>query len=164
MEEAGRPHRHAGIRCRAAARMCRIATVSAVLAVACTAGAASDPTALVQTMLTHSAAAWNRRDLAGFVADYARDSSTTFVSGGHVHHGFDWIRENYATTFAPGAPHDSLRFEEVEARALGSDFMLATARYVLFRGDSVTSSGPFTLILRHVRGQWKIVHDQTSRD
>jgi uncharacterized protein (TIGR02246 family) len=164
MVGAGRPHRHAGNGCRAAARMCGIATVSVVLAAACAAPAASDPTALVQTMLTHSAAAWNRRDLAGFVADYAPDSSTTFVSGGHVRHGFDWIRQNYATAFAPGAPHDSLRFEEVEARALGNDFMLATARYILFRGDSITSSGPFTLLLRHVSGQWKIVHDHTSRD
>jgi uncharacterized protein (TIGR02246 family) len=143
--------------------MCRIATVGAVLG-ACATRAASNPTPLVQTMLTHSAAAWNRRDLAGFVADYAPDSSTTFVSGGHVRHGFDWIRQNYATTFAPGAPHDSLRFDEVEARALGTDFILATARYILFRGDSITSSGPFTLILRHVNGQWKIVHDHTSRD
>jgi uncharacterized protein (TIGR02246 family) len=131
---------------------------------ACAPNPPSDPTGLVREMLTRSADAWNRRDLDAFVGDYAADSTTTFVSGGHVRQGFAWIRGNYAATFAPAAVHDSLRFEEVEARSLGIDHLLATARYVLFRRDSVTSSGPFTLILRRTQGAWKIIHDHTSRD
>ncbi len=115
-------------------------------------------------MLDSSAAGWNARNLDKFIAAYADDSGTTFVAGGHLHHGFAWIRRNYEPTFAPGATHDSLRFAEVEARALGDDFILATARFTLFRGDSVTSSGPFTLILQRMNGQWKIVHDHTSSD
>lgn len=130
---------------------------------ACVSQPPADPTTLVRGMLTRSAAAWNRRDLDAFVGDYAAESTTTFVSGGHVQHGFAWIRGNYTPTFAPGAVHDSLRFEEVEARLLGDGYLLATARYVLFRGDSITSSGPFTLVLRRTGGQWKIVHDHTSR-
>jgi uncharacterized protein (TIGR02246 family) len=164
MVGAGRPHRREGMRRRAAACAYELAAVGALLAAACATRAPTNPTSVVQAMLTRSAAAWNRRDLAGFVGDYAPDSATTFVSGGHVRHGFEWIRRNYAPTFAAGAPHDSLRFEEVEARTLGADFILATARYTLFQGDSVTSSGPFTLILRRMNGQWKIVHDHTSRD
>ena len=164
MAAVQRPCRHAAMRCRAAVCACAVAAAGAVLAAACAARAPADATALVRGMLTHGAAAWNRRDLAGFVADYAPDSATTFVSGGHVRHGFEWIRQHYAATFAPGAPHDSLRFEDVEARPLGGDFVLATARYVLFRSDSITSSGPFTLILHRTNGQWKIVHDHTSTD
>ena len=114
--------------------------------------------------MASSAAAWNRGDLATFVGDYAAESTTTFISQGHAQHGFDWIRRNYEPGFAPGAIRDSLRFEEVEARALGPNYILATARYVLFRGDSVTSSGPFTLVLRRAGATWKIIHDHTSRD
>ena len=165
MAGAGRPRRREGMRCRAVAHVYLLAAGGALLA-ACAARAPGDPTARVQAMLARSAAAWNRRDLAGFVGDYAPESTTTFVSDGHVRHGFDWIRQHYAPTFAPGGrtPHDSLRFAEIEARALGDRFILATARYTLFRGDSVTSSGPFTLILQRLNGQWKIVHDHTSTD
>lgn len=123
-----------------------------------------DPTHLVTQLLTRSADAWNRGDLRAFVGDYAAEPTTTFVSGGRAQHGFEWIRSNYEPAFAPGATHDSLRFEEVEARALGENHLLATARYVLFRGDSITSSGPFTLILRRTGNGWKIIHDHTSRD
>ena len=115
-------------------------------------------------MLDASADAWNRGDLDSFVGDYTDDTTTTFVSGGHVQYGFDWIRDNYAPSFEPGARRDSLRFEHVAARALGNDHALATARFVLFRGDSVTASGPFTLVLKRSSSDWKIIHDHTSSD
>ncbi len=124
----------------------------------------TDPTAVVTALLTESAAAWNAGDLERFVSDYARDSTTTFVSGGRVRSGFTWIRGNYAPAFERGAARDSLQFQSVAARWLGPEHVLATARFVLFRGDSVTASGPFTLVLREVEGDWKIMHDHTSRD
>jgi ketosteroid isomerase-like protein len=98
------------------------------------------------------------------MGDYAQESTTTFIAQGHAQHGFDWIRRNYEPAFGPGAIRDSLRFEEVEARALGANYILATARYVLSRGDSITSSGPFTLVLRRTGTTWRIIHDHTSRD
>ena len=39
-----------------------------------------------------------------------------------------------------------------------------TARYVLHRGDTITSTGPFTLVLMSVEGTWRIVHDQSAED
>ncbi len=123
-----------------------------------------DPTPALRAMLEASAAAWNRGDLEAFLSDYAEDPATSFVSGGRVHRGFTWIRDNYAPAFVPDASRDSLRFEELAARALGADHALATARFVLFRDDSVTASGPFTLVLRRSNGSWQIIHDHTSRD
>lgn len=118
----------------------------------------------VTQMLERSAAAWNRGDLDAFVADYAADTRTGFVADGRVHYGFDWIRSRYAPAFAPAADRDSLRFEDVAARPLGPRHALATARFVLERSDSVTASGPFTLILERHDTEWKIVHDHTSHD
>jgi uncharacterized protein (TIGR02246 family) len=118
----------------------------------------------VSALLTQSAVAWNAGDLDAFVSDYARDSLTTFVSAGRPQYGFDWIRSNYAPAFAAGAQRDSLRFENITARSLGRAHALATARFVLFRGDSVTASGPFTLVLTRTDGRWLIIHDHTSSD
>jgi len=114
--------------------------------------------------LDRSASDWNRGDLDGFMADYASDSLTGFVSQGRVQRGYQWIRAHYAPLFREGATRDSLRFENVEARPLGAEHALLNARYVLYRGGATTSSGPFTLVMQRQPDGWKILHDHTSSD
>jgi uncharacterized protein (TIGR02246 family) len=115
-------------------------------------------------MLEQSAYHWNAGNLDGFLSDYLDDSTTTFMAGAGPQYGFEWIRENYAPRFQPGAERDSLHFTNVAARLLGPGWALATARYVLTRDDSTTSTGPFTLVLHYVDHRWKIVHDHTTSD
>jgi uncharacterized protein (TIGR02246 family) len=138
--------------------------LAALAAFACGQPATDDPRGAAAEMLDRSAAAWNAGDLDRFVSDYADDTATTFVAEGRPQYGYDWIRSHYAPVFQPGASRDSLRFENVAARSLGRDHRLVTARFVLHRGDSVTASGPFTLILRRDGDTWKIIHDHTSSD
>lgn len=127
--------------------------------------APGNPPAEIAAMLARSAADWNRGDLAGFMSDYAHDSLTTYVSAGHVQYGWQQLYDRYRTTyFAPGQARDSLTFGEVHVRPLTHDVALATARFTLLRGDSVTASGPFTLILQKRGGRWYILHDHTSPD
>ncbi|HET7599336.1 MAG TPA: nuclear transport factor 2 family protein [Gemmatimonadales bacterium] len=154
--------------------MCAVSLV--VVAAACGAAATGSPpgaapapdraalTAALAAQLARAARDWNRGDLDAFVSDYARDTATTFVDHGHARHGFDYIRARYAPRFAPGAPRDSLRFEEIEARPLGPDHALVTARFILYREGRTTASGPFTLVLEHRREGWKILHDHSSGD
>jgi len=126
-----------------------------------------DPTRLTEVIalqFNRSVDAWNRGDLQAFVSDYAPDSTTTFVDGRRPQRGFAWIRDHYAPGFAPGASRDSLRIEELRARSLGTTYALVTARYVLYRGGTVTSSGPFTLVMEETTDGWKILHDHTSSD
>ncbi|HEY8105008.1 MAG TPA: nuclear transport factor 2 family protein [Gemmatimonadales bacterium] len=140
----------------------------ALLVAACRTGAPpTDDPALagrLTAQLLRSADDWNRGDLEGFMSDYARDSTTSFVEGGHVRRGWDYIHSRYAPRFGPGAQRDSLRFEEVAVRSLGTDHALLTARFVLFRGGQTSASGPFSLILERQTAGWKILHDHTSSD
>jgi uncharacterized protein (TIGR02246 family) len=114
--------------------------------------------------LERAASDWNRGDLEGFLSDYAPESTTTFIDGRRARHGFDFIRDNYAPRFAPGARRDSLHFEEVEARWLSPTLALVTARYILQRGGSTSASGPFTLVMERRSEGWKILHDHSSSD
>lgn len=140
----------------------------ALLVAACRAGAPSaDDPALASRLtaqLLRSADDWNRGDLERFMSDYARDSTTSFVEGGHVRRGWDYIHSRYAPRFGPGAQRDSLRFEEIAVRPLGTDHALLTARFVLFHGGQTTASGPFSLVLERQTAGWKILHDHTSSD
>jgi ketosteroid isomerase-like protein len=143
------------------------------LAVGCAGGAARvaehpapEPAdSAIRAMLERSAADWNRGDLRGFMRDYANDSLTGYVSAGHVVYGWQRLFDHYrATYFAPGTARDSLAFEEVRVRSLAPGVALCTARFKLLRHDSVTASGPFTLVLAARGGRWQILHDHTSSD
>lgn len=118
--------------------------------------------AAVGELLTRSQEAWNGGDLAGFVGWYRRGPETTFLGAAGLTHGWEAIRDRYADRFAPGAARDSLRFEDLETRPLAPNLGLATARYVLFQGDSVTATGVFTIIVQRTPEGWRIIHDQSS--
>jgi len=140
-------------------------TVLALAVVACAPAAsptADDAAPEVHALLEQSARAWNAGDLDGFLITYARDSATTFLSVRGLTHGFAAIRDRYAARFEPGAERDSLRFTDVELRPLGADHLLVTARYVLERGDSVTATGPFTVVWERRPEGWRMIHDHSS--
>jgi uncharacterized protein (TIGR02246 family) len=118
----------------------------------------------VTRMLERSAGAWNRGDLDGFMDDYLRSPTTTYIGSSGRLAGWEAIRARYAPLFQAGALRDSLRFERVAARPLGDAYAVATARYVLFREGNVTGSGPFTIVLWRTDEGWRIVHDQSASD
>ena len=141
--------------------------VTLVAALACSAPAIplGNPPVEIAAMLQRSASDWNRGDLAGFMSDYANDSLTSYMSGGHVQYGWQALYDRYqATYFAPGKSRDSLSFDELRVRVLTPDFAYATARFKLTRRDSVVASGPFTLVLQKQGERWRILHDHTSAD
>ena len=121
-------------------------------------------TGSLQQQFMRAAQDWNRGDLDAFMADYAPDSLPTFIAGGHLRRGFDFIRQNYAPSFAPGAARDSLRIEEFNVRPITDGFVLVTARYILYSNGRTTASGPFTVLMQQRVEGWKILHDHSSSD
>ncbi|MDE2661844.1 MAG: nuclear transport factor 2 family protein [Gemmatimonadota bacterium] len=118
----------------------------------------------VASLLDRQAAAWNGGDLEGFMSAYSPSPTTTYIGSTGLIEGYDGIRERYAPGFAPSAARDSLRFEDLRVREVDERVGVATARYVLEREGTVTSTGPFTLVLLNLEGAWLIVHDQSAED
>ncbi|WP_419942989.1 YybH family protein [Candidatus Palauibacter sp.] len=118
----------------------------------------------VASMLDRQAAAWNAGDLEGFMSAYHRSPESTYIGSSGLIEGYEGIRARYAPDFAAGAARDSLRFEALRVREVDTRVGVATARYVLEREGTVTSTGPFTLVLLNVEGAWLIVHDQSAAD
>ena len=124
-----------------------------------------DPRAEIAALLAGSADAWNRGDLAGFMRDYADDSTLTYVSGGRARSGWQALSDHYAAAyFAPGKVRDSLTYEDLPVHPFTPAFSYPTARFRLLHRDSISSSGPFTLILQRRGERWVILHDHTSSD
>lgn len=111
-------------------------------------------------MMDRSAVAWNRGDLEQFMEDYV--DSATYVGSRGLLHGRTAIGAHYAPRFAPGATRDSLSFRGVEVRLVADALAQVVATYVLTRGDSVTATGPTSLLMRRTSGRWRILHDHSS--
>jgi hypothetical protein len=126
---------------------------------------ATDPAAFhaaVDSLLTESENSWNGGDLDGFLDWYKRGEETSFMGAGGPIYGWETIRSRYSPRFGLEAERDSLRFEGLQTRPLAPWLGLATARYVLFQGDSITSQGIFTLVLERTTEGWRIIHDHSN--
>src|ERR1043166_8185513 len=125
-----------------------------MIVAACAAPPSGDPQVDITGLISRTASDWNRGNLAGFMSDYAHDSLTSYVSAGHVVYGWQQLFDRYQKTyFPPGQSRDSLAFEEVRVRPLAPDLALCTAPFKRLGRDSVTGSGPFTLVLQQLEAR-----------
>jgi ketosteroid isomerase-like protein len=117
--------------------------------------------AAVRAVIEAQQAAWNRGDIEGFMAGYAREETTTFVSGDTVTRGWQTVLDRYRARYDSRAKMGTLTFSELEFKPLSPFYIMATGRWQLAR-DADTPHGRFTLIFRRTAGGWRVVHDHTS--
>ena len=135
--------------------------VALVLAAACASSAPKgDPAGEIERRIRDSAGAWNRGDLAAFVADY--DDSATFVTGKGLVGKEEMARRYAEKYFHAGKPDQTLRFEEIRVRPLGEGSALSTGRWAVSGGGKPEQSGWFSLVWKKTPDGWKIVHDHSS--
>jgi ketosteroid isomerase-like protein len=116
--------------------------------------------AAVRAVLEAQAAAWNRGDIDGYMDGYARDETTTFISGDTVTRGWKTVLDRYKQTYDTREKMGTLAFSELNIIGFG-DVYFVTGRWQLTRlGD--TPRGRFTLLLRRTPAGWRIFHDHTS--
>jgi ketosteroid isomerase-like protein len=105
--------------------------------------------------------AWNRGDVAGYMDGYARSRNTVFVSGDNVTRGWQTVLERYQKKYDSREKMGTLTFSDLEITPLGNDAAIVLGRWHLQRAND-EPHGRFTLIFRHTKQGWKIVHDHTS--
>jgi ketosteroid isomerase-like protein len=118
--------------------------------------------AAVRAVIEAQAAAWNRGDVNGYMEGYAKEETTTFVSGDTVTRGWRTVLERYKARYDTRAKMGTLAFTELEIKPLSEFYFMATGRWQLTLADGSTPHGRFTLILRRTNAGWRIVHDHTS--
>ena len=118
--------------------------------------------AAVRSILETQVAAWNRGDIEGFMDGYAREETTTFVSGDKVTRGWQTVLERYKTSYDSREKMGTLLFEDLDIKPLSEFYAVATGRWQLTLASGETPHGRFTLIFRRTAAGWRIVHDHTS--
>ena len=115
----------------------------------------------VRKVIEEQAAAWNRGDVEGYMEGYAREDSTTFVSGGAVTRGWQTVLDRYKQSYDTREKMGALEFSELEFKPLSPFYIMASGRWRLTRAAD-SPYGRFTLIFRRTNAGWRIVHDHTS--
>ena len=118
--------------------------------------------AAVRAVLEAQAAAWNRGDVAGYMEGYAKEETTTFISGDTITRGWQTVLERYKSRYDTREKMGTLAFTELELKPRSEFYFTATGRWQLTLSDGSTPHGRFTLILRRTNAGWRIVHDHTS--
>ena len=117
--------------------------------------------AAVRAVIEAQAAAWNRGDVEGYMEGYAKEDTTTFVSGDTITRGWRTVLERYKARYDTREKMGTLAFTELEIKPLSEFYFIATGRWQLTRAAD-TPHGRFTLIFRRTNAGWRIVHDHTS--
>ncbi len=123
------------------------------------AGAA--PSEAIRAVLKEQEAAWNRGEIDGFMAGYARSRETTFVSGNEVTHGWQTVRDRYAKKYDSREKMGRLTFSGLTITPLCEDAAIVLGSWSLQRKED-QPHGKFTLLLRKLPEGWRIVLDHTS--
>ena len=119
--------------------------------------------AAVRAVIEAQAAAWNRGDVDGYMEGYAKDETTTFVSGDTITRGWQTVLDRYKSRYDTREKMGTLSFSELEFKPLSEFYMMVVGRWQLTRAAD-TPHGRFTLIFRRTNAGWRIVHDHTSSE
>lgn len=116
----------------------------------------------VVAVLTAQVEAWNRGDIDAFMETYWKSDRLSFSSGGETTRGWQSTRDRYHERYPNRKMMGKLTFSELEVTELGEDAVLLLGRWKLKREDD-QPGGNFSLVMRRIEGQWKIIHDHTSK-
>ena len=117
----------------------------------------------IRSVLASQEAAWNAKDLDGFMAGYWKSEDLKFLSGDDVTTGWQATYDRHHAKYVAGDNKmGTLTFTVLDVDVVSSDAAIVRGRWALVMPDATTPHGLFTLLFRRIDGDWKIVSDHTS--
>lgn len=136
--------------------------LTATLGLLLAGGPAATEKAAIQRVLDDQAAAWNKKDLPGFMKGYLESDELSFFSGNTKIKGWKATLERYQKRYqADGKEMGTLAFSELSIEMLGADHALVRGRFSL-KLTNESPTGIFSLVMRKTPAGWRIIHDHTS--
>jgi ketosteroid isomerase-like protein len=127
--------------------------------------AAPDPAVArrdIAQVLAEQSAAWNKGDIANFMAGYWRSDSLVFIGSKGLTYGWQPTLDNYRKTYGDAAKMGQLDFSQLHITPLSDDVAQVVGHWHLARPQAGDLQGQFLLIFRQLDGKWVIVADHSS--
>ena len=115
----------------------------------------------ITSMMLQTAEDWSKGDLEAFMNGYIKSDSLKFVGSGGITYGWQQTLENYKKGYPTKEHTGTLTFNLLEFDQLANDVFLVIGEFHLKRtvGDA---DGMFSIILKRINGEWKIIADHSS--
>ena len=115
----------------------------------------------IRQLLLQQTENWNKGDLEGFMQTYWNNDSLMFVGKSGITRGWKNTRDNYKKGYPDTAAMGKLSFDIIQVKPVSKGYAFVVGKWMLKRtaGDL---SGHYTLLLRKIKGQWKIIADHSS--
>ncbi len=127
-----------------------------------TKGAAqSEETRAVAQLLEAQRIAWNKGDLLEYMNGYWHSDSLVFVGKNGPQYGWQNTLDNYKRSYADKSAMGELFFNLIKIEILDSNNAFVLGQWRLKRVND-EPKGYFTLRLRKINGEWKVVYDHSS--
>lgn len=139
----------------------RIISLIALLCLSFSTFSQSKDEAAIRRLLTLQTEAWNAGNIEAFMQTYWKSDSLMFIGKKGVVRGWQQTLDNYKKGYPDTAAMGKLAFDILEVKPLSKEYAFVVGKWMLARsiGDV---GGHYTLLLRKIRGQWKIVADHSS--
>lgn len=116
---------------------------------------------VIRSLLHLQTQAWNRGDLDGFMQTYWHSDSLMFVGKGGVTRGWQNTLDHYKKSYPGKEAMGQLSFDIIQIKKISKDHFYVTGKWMLQR-KSDDLSGHYTLLIKQIKGQWKIIADHSS--
>jgi len=115
----------------------------------------------IRTLMQQQTTAWNEGDINGFMQTYWRSDSLMFIGKSGLTYGWQATLDNYKKSYPDTAAMGKLNFNLLEFKQLSPILYFVVGKWHLQRtaGDL---QGHFSLLIRKIKGEWKIVADHSS--
>lgn len=113
-------------------------------------------------LLREQTKSWNDGDLVGFMQTYWKSDQLTFSGGGLTTRGWQATLERYQKNYSPPKEMGKLNFDELEITLLPTESALVLGNWHLTLANNQHRRGNFSLVVRKIDGEWKIIHDHSS--
>jgi ketosteroid isomerase-like protein len=120
-----------------------------------------DDKILILKLLEGQRQAWNRGDLVNYMQGYSKSDSLLFVGKSGPQYGWETTLANYRKSYPDKKTMGFLSFDIKEVRMISADHAFVLGAWHLKR-EKDDPKGYFTLIIKKIRGEWKVIADHSS--
>lgn len=120
-----------------------------------------DDRVLILKLLEDQRQAWNRGDLVEYMQGYTKSDSLLFVGKSGPKYGWETTLANYKKGYPDKKAMGLLSFDIKEVRMISADHAFVLGAWHLKR-ENDDPEGYFTLIMKKIRGEWKVIADHSS--
>lgn len=125
------------------------------------ASAQNDDKILILNLLEDQRQAWNKGDIVEYMQGYLKSDSLLFVGKNGPKYGWDNTLANYKKSYPDQKAMGFLSFDIKEVRLISADHAFVLGAWHLKR-EKDEPKGFFTLILKEINGEWKVIADHSS--